>query len=203
VAFCNTPEYLSALEGSTSQWSRLVQSGAQSLPLPLSGRLAGRSASVMVSLLTLYSTTVALVAYMAYMGLWADLRVWLSAKAAAAAAAPHHRDEGHSSDDDDAAAPPPGFTAIGGCLVSEEQLLEAARSPAAALLLDAQGLVGRVSSACLHVCGINVLCMLCLMGSRLLSGRLLPAVLPQHLLDAYYPVLPTGLQQGACAAGAS
>jgi hypothetical protein len=138
----------------------------------------------MEALAVLYASDVALVCYVCYVTLWADIRRWLVSKAAAAGRA----------------QAPAGAVLVGGVAVSAGQLQDMCNSSAAAYLLGLRGWMGRVSQVCLHGCAANVLCLLALLFSQLLVRQLLPAVLSGTALDAYYPLLASQ-QEAACGIG--
>lgn len=210
------------LDTSTAVYARLVQSGAPVLMRPDSA-LQDRSASMTVTLLTIYLSTVVVTLYLAYVGQWIELRGWLRDKAALVVARQfvagrHQRGADIAMSREPAPAPsppppaaplPPSSTPlppkveINGVEVTQQQLLNMVRSPWAALLLDGQGLLGQASMFCLHASAIHVCLIGSLLTSQLLVLRVAPRVLPAPILHMYYPLIapPRGGAGDVCQPG--
>lgn len=174
--------YLQSLDGSSTWWARLVQSNKQPL-VPPAAALQGRSASMVLAMLTLYISTVAVTMYLAYICHWMELRAWLRRKMRLA---PHT---------------PPGAPAcpiyIDGVPLTRRHLQGMLGSKFAIVLLDGRGVLGRVAGALLHFGALNLLCLVSLITSQVLALHVLPRLLPASMLHMYFPVAPE-LEGGMC-----
>lgn len=173
VRFSSTATYLQLLDNSNTLWARVVQSGRGPLISP-GPELQGRSASMVLAMLTIYVSSVAVTMYMAYMFHWMELREWLRQKARLATPAR------------------PGEPAcpvhIDGVPVTRRQLQRMCRSRVAQVLLEGQGTVSRTAMVLLHIGLLDLLCMLSLIVSQLVALRIGPKLLPAAMMHMYYPV---------------
>jgi hypothetical protein len=182
--FSNTQLYLQSLDSSNTFWAPLVQSGLSPM-VPAAASLQGRSASMVLALLTIHVSTITLTMYVAYMSHWVELREWLRAKSCL--------------------APParPGLAAcpvlIEGVPLTKRQLLAMCSSKYATILLDCPGVLGHAAMILLHVGALNVLCMLALLASQIVMLRVAPSVLPSSMMHMYFPLRPE-LEMGECSA---
>jgi hypothetical protein len=159
----------------------MVQSGSLTLIAP-DASLEGRSASVLLALLTIHVTTCAATMYVAYISQWSDMRVWLQCKANFATA--RQQSPAHPIHIDRVS-------------LSKSQLLDMTDSTAAKVLLDCRGVRGRLSMLLMHGGILNVVCLGSLLVSQVLALHVGPRMLPQELVALYYPVLPE-LEGGMC-----
>lgn len=172
-------------------WALIVQSGAP-MPLPVSSRLAGRADKAVMAVTTLWVTVVWLIGYLSYMSLWSDMRVWLASKAQSAS--PPTTDSRSSSGS--------GIVVVDGVAVTQDQLREMCQTPLG-VLLNTRGVVGTTSKVLLHAGVINTICMLSWVLSHCLARQVLPGLLPDRMLDVYYPLLPTDMLAAAAASAGS
>lgn len=139
---------------------------------------------MLLSQVIIYITTVAATLHVVYISQWVELRRWLRAKACPPAL-PGRR--GQST------------VVINGVCLSRRQLLDACHTPAARLLLDGEGVLGKASMLLLHASLVNIVCLMSLLVSQVLVLQLAPMVLQGPLLPVYYPLTPE-LERGVCPA---
>jgi hypothetical protein len=182
IRFSNIQFYLDVLNGSSSWWARLVQSNMRPMVAP-AAVLQGRSTSMVQAMLTLYISTVAATMYFAYMCHWMELRAWLRQKMRLA---PHT---------------PPGAPAcpvyIDGVPLTKQHLQGMLTSKFATVLLDGQGVLGRVAMALLHFGALNMVCLVSLITSQVLALHVVPLLLQASMFHMYFPVAPE-LEGGMC-----
>jgi hypothetical protein len=159
----------------------MVQSGSLALIVP-DASLEGRSASMLLALLTIHVTTCAATMYVAYISQWSEVRVWLQRKANSATARQQS---------------PACPIHIDGVSLSRSQLLHMTDSTAAKVLLDCRGLWGWLSMLLMQGGMLNLVCLGSLLVSQVLALHVGPRMLLQELVALYYPVLPE-LEGGMC-----
>lgn len=187
ITYSNIQEHVERLESTNAFWTQLVQSGtARTIHADTS--LHNRTVSVVMALVTTYLTLGAATVYLAYMIQWRELRRWLKEKACC-----------HSPPAEAAAD---AAVNINGVLLAPRQLLELRQSPAASLLLDGRGLLGRLSMVLLHASILNGMCLASLLLSQVLVLRLAPQVVPASVLSIYFPTHPD-VEQGVCSPDAA
>lgn len=79
---------------------------------------------------------------------------------------------------------------VGGVQLTHQQLQSMEKSLGAALLLDGQGLLGRVALLCLHTSILNTLFLVALFVSQVLVLQVGPQLLPDSVVAMYYPLRP-------------
>jgi len=140
---------------------------------------------MLLSQVIIYITTVAATLHVVYISQWVELRRWLRAKACPPAL-PGRRGQRCT-------------VVINGVCLSRRQVLDACQTPAARLLLDGQGVLGKASMLLLHASLVNIVCLVALLISQVLVLQLAPMALQGPLLPVYYPLKPE-VERGMCPA---
>ena len=165
------------LAGVIAAWGSLVESG-RFVAVRDSTLLQGRSSAMLLAVCTMYATTVAVTMYVCYISLWGLTMRWLRQQIES----PY----GSQAPDGRASA---AVINIDGCELERQRALAICSSPAATLLLGPTGLKGRLARLCIHTSLVNLLCLVCLLGSQVVVQQVLPRLLSQQALDCWYPLV--------------
>jgi hypothetical protein len=171
----SSTESQSTLRRLIAGWGALIESGTF-IPIKDSLILQGRSSSMLVALVTMYTTTVGITLYVCYMCLWADVVCWLRLQARSAGEEPGREAQSE-------------FVTIHGCRLQREQLQSMSTTPAVMLLFNSTGPKGQLSRVCIHISVLNIICLACLLLSQALAQKVLPRMLSEQALDCCYPLL--------------
>lgn len=165
------------LAGVVAAWGSLIESG-RFVAVRDSPLLQGRSSALLLAVCTMYATTVSITLYVCYISLWGLTLRWLRQQVGFL----------FESQVPDGRAPADVIN-IGGCVLERQRAQDICSSPAATLLLSPTGLKGRLARLCIHTSLVNLLCLVCLLGSQVLVQQVLPRLLSQQALNCWYPLV--------------